>query len=225
MYRIEPHLHTGCVSRCGHLEAAEIVAGYKAAGYSALIVTDHYNRTTFEYLGIDLAGPENKVEAFLEGYRRVRDEGAKQGIRVFRGAELRFDESENDYLLYGWRDELLREPEEVFRMGIAAFSPIARGQGALLIQAHPYRHACTPAIASYLDGVEVFNGNPRHESRNALAADYAREFGLIAIAGSDCHRTEDIARAGILSQRLPSDSMEMARLLRSRNYQLLGPAE
>ncbi len=110
-------------------------------------------------------------------------------------------------------------------MGIAAFSPIARGQGALLIQAHPYRHACTPAIASYLDGVEVFNGNPRHESRNALAADYAREFGLIAIAGSDCHRTEDIARAGILSQRLPSDSMEMARLLRSRNYQLLGPAE
>lgn len=222
MHKIETHLHTTYVSRCGRLESAEIVAAYKAAGYSALIVTDHYNRTTFDYLGIDPAAPGDKVGAFLEGYRLVREEGEKQGIRVFKGAELRFDESENDYLLYGWQDALLAEPEEIFRMGIAAFSPIARGQGALLIQAHPYRHGCTPAIARYLDGVEVYNSNPRHDSRNDLAQGYAQEFGLIATAGSDCHRTEDIALAGILSERLPSDSMEMMRLLRSRNYTLLG---
>ncbi len=225
MYKIETHLHTTYVSRCGRLEAAEIVEAYKAAGYSALIVTDHYNRTTFDYLGIDPAAPGDKIGAFLEGYRRVKEEGDKQGLRVFRGAELRFDECENDYLLYGWRDDLLADPESIFRMGIAAFSPIARGQGALLIQAHPYRHGCTPAIARYLDGVEVYNSNPRHNSRNELARDYARDFGLIALAGSDCHRTEDIALAGILSPRLVSDSMEMSRLLRSRNYRLLGPEE
>ena len=152
MYKIEPHLHTTHVSRCGRLEAKEIVAGYKAAGYSALIVTDHFNRTTFEHLGIDPAGKSDRIGAFLEGYRRVREECERQGLRVFKGAELRFDECENDYLLYGWANELLAEPEEIFRMGIAAFSPIARGQGALLIQAHPYRHGCTPAIARYLDG-------------------------------------------------------------------------
>lgn len=225
MHKIEPHLHTTYVSRCGRLEAAEIVSGYKAAGYSALIVTDHYNRTTFDYLGVDPAGAGDRIGAFLEGYRRVREEGEKQGIRVFKGAELRFDESENDYLLYGWRDELLADPEAIFRMGVAAFSPIARGQGALLIQAHPYRHGCTPAIARYLDGVEVYNANPRHDSRDHLAREYAREFGLIATAGSDCHRTEDIARSGILTERLPSDSMEMMRLLRSRNFTLLGVEE
>ncbi|MBQ3725015.1 MAG: PHP domain-containing protein, partial [Oscillospiraceae bacterium] len=173
MYKIEPHLHTTHVSRCGRLEAKEIVAGYKAAGYSALIVTDHFNRTTFDYLGIDPAGKSDRIGAFLEGYRRVREEGERQGLRVFKGAELRFDECENDYLLYGWANELLAEPEEIFRMGIAAFSPIARGQGALLIQAHPYRHGCTPAIARYLDGVEVYNANPRHDSRDALAVHYA----------------------------------------------------
>ena len=54
MYKIEPHLHTTHVSRCGQLEAQEIVAGYKAAGYSALIVTDHFNRTTFDYLTQEL---------------------------------------------------------------------------------------------------------------------------------------------------------------------------
>ena len=225
MYKIEPHLHTTHVSRCGRLEAKEIVAGYKAAGYSALIVTDHFNRTTFEHLGIDPAGKSDRIGAFLEGYRRVREEGERQGLRVFKGAELRFDECENDYLLYGWANELLAEPEEIFRMGIAAFSPIARGQGALLIQAHPYRHGCTPAIARYLDGVEVYNSNPRHDSRDALSVHYAQEFGLIGTAGSDCHRTEDIARAGIGIECLPSDSMEMMRLLRSRNFRLLKNGE
>ena len=106
-------------------------------------------------------------------------------------------------------------------MGIAAFSPLARKEGALLIQAHPYRHGCTPAIACYLDGVEVYNACPRHDSRNHLARQYADEFGLIALSGSDCHQTEDVGRAGILSERMASDSMEMMRLLRSRDYRLI----
>lgn len=222
MYRIETHLHTTHTSKCGHLEARELIAGYKAAGYDAIIVTDHFNRITFRYLGIDPAAPGDRIGAFLEGYRRMAEEGAKAGIRVFKGAELRFDECENDYLIYGWRDDLLSEPDQVFRMGIAAFAPMARSQGALIVQAHPYRQGCTPAIACYLDGIEVINTNPRHESYNARAREYADAFGLLATAGSDCHRTEDIGRAGILCPHLPDDSMHMARLIRSRNYTLFG---
>lgn len=221
MYKIETHLHTKHVSKCGWLDAETLIAGYKAAGYDAIIVTDHYNRTTFEYLGVDLTSSENKVRRFLDGYYRMAEEGEKQGIRVFKGAELRFDECENDYLLYGYRDDLLSDPEEIFRMGIATFSPIARGQGALLVQAHPYRRKCTPAIAGYLDGVEVRNLNPRHESYNERAEEYAEQFGLLRLAGSDCHRTEDIAVTGILSAELPGDSFGMARLIRSRRYTLL----
>ena len=221
MYKIETHLHTNHVSKCGHLDAAAIARGYADAGYSALIVTDHYNRTTFDFLGIDPAGPGDKLGAFLDGYRRVREEAGKLGIRVFRGAELRFDECDNDYLLYGWLDDLLADPEAVFRMGIAGFAPIARAAGALLIQAHPYRHSCTPAIARYLDGVEVRNCNPRHNSRNERAEEYAQEYGLIRLSGSDCHRTEDIGLGGILTDYLPSDALGMTRLLRSRRYELL----
>lgn len=222
MYKIETHLHTRHVSQCGRMQASEIAAAYKEAGYSAIIVTDHYNRTTFDYLGIDPAGDSDRVGAFLDGYRRVREEGEKLGLRVFKGAELRFDESENDYLLYGWRDDLLAEPDKVFRMGIAAFAPLARSQGALLVQAHPYRAGCTPAIACYLDGVEVINSNPRHESYNERAKEYAAQFGLLGTSGSDCHRPEDVALAGILVEKLPSDSMQMSRLIRSRNYRLIG---
>lgn len=222
MYKIETHLHTAHSSKCGWLDAKTLVAGYKAAGYSGIIVTDHFNRITFEYLGVDLASSENKVQRFLDGYYRMLEEGEKQGIHIYKGAELRFDESENDYLLYGYRDDLLADPEEIFRMGIAAFSPIARGQGALIVQAHPYRKKCTPAIACYLDGVEVRNMNPRHDSHNDRAEEYAQEFGLLRTAGSDCHRTEDIAVSGILTNELPSDSLSMARLIRSRRYTLIG---
>lgn len=222
MYKVETHLHTVHVSQCGKMKAAEIAEAYKEAGYSVIVVTDHYNRTTFDYLGVDPAGSADRVGAFLDGYRRLKEEGAKLGLRVFKGAELRFDESENDYLLYGWRDDLLAEPDKIFRMGIAAFSPIARAEGALLIQAHPYRRGCTPAIACYLDGVEVVNTNPRHESYNARAREYADQFGLIATSGSDSHRPEDVGRGGILIDKLPSDSMQMARMIRSRNYQLIG---
>lgn len=221
MYKIETHLHTNHVSKCGHLSAAEIVKGYADAGYSALIVTDHYNRTTFDFLGIDPAAPGDKLTPFLDGYRRVREEAEKVGIRVFRGAELRFDECENDYLFYGWLDDVLAEPEEVFRMGIAGFAPMARAACGLIIQAHPYRRSCTPAIARYLDGVEVRNMNPRHDSHNDRAEAYAEEYGLIRTSGSDCHRTEDIGLGGIVTNYLPSDVLSMTRLIRSRRFELL----
>lgn len=219
-YRIETHLHTRHVSKCGHLDADTLAPAYRQAGYDAVIVTDHYNRTTFEYLGVSTRDPA-AMQAFLEGFRRMVTAAEGTGLRVFRGAELRFDESENDYLLYGYCDELLAEPEKIFRMGIADFSRLARAQGALLVQAHPYRSKCTPAIACYLDGIETINHNPRHESFNERAAEYADQFGLLALSGSDCHRAEDIARGGIITNQLPSDHLGMMRLIRSRHYKLI----
>lgn len=225
MFKIETHLHTSHVSKCGYLDADKLAELYAAAGYGGIIVTDHFNRITFDYLGLDPAGPEDKVGPFLEGYRRLKEEGAKRGLAVYKGAELRFDECENDYLLFGWPDELLADAEAVFRMGVAAFAPLARAAGALMFQAHPYRHGCTPAIACYLDGVEVRNMNPRHDSRNYLAEEYAAEFGLPRLEGSDCHQPGDEARAGILVEEMPADSRAMVQLIRDGRYALIGDAE
>ena len=147
---------------------------------------------------------------------------APLGLKVYKGAELRFDECSNDYLLYNYPDELLACPEELFRMGIAAFAPLAREAGALLVQAHPYRKKCTPAIACYLDGVEVMNCNPRHENRNGRAEEYAALHGLLRTGGSDCHRAEDIGLGGILAPVLPEDDGALVRLLREGGYTVIG---
>ena len=183
MYKIETHLHTTYISHCGWLGAQAIMKAYSAAGYDAICVTDHYNRDTFDYIEMDLSTPGSKTRDFLLGYHRLKREGEKYGIRVYAGAELRFDGSQNDYLLYGFHDELLADPERVMSEGLEAFAPKYRADGALLIQAHPFRNKCTPAPAELLDGVEVLNLNPRHDSHNDLALAYAssahdRRFGL-----------------------------------------------
>ena len=165
----------------------------------------------------------SKTRDFLLGYHRLKREGEKYGIRVYAGAELRFDGSPNDYLLYGFHDELLADPERVMSEGLEAFAPKYRADGALLIQAHPFRNKCTPAPAELLDGVEVLNLNPRHDSRNDLALAYAEEHHLLMTAGSDCHRPGDEGTTGILAETLPEDSFGYADLIRSGKYTLIRP--
>lgn len=222
MFKIETHLHTKYCSECGELTAEEILDGYQAAGYSALIITDHYNRDTFRMLGRDTTIPGDHLKAYLEGYRRVKEEGEKRGIKVYRGAEVRFDGRENDYLLYGYSDELLQDPEAVFTMGVEAFYEKCRAEGTLLIHAHPYRNGGHPTTAAALDGAEVMNTHPGHNNRNQLALAFARENGLLETAGSDCHEKRHIGRGGILVEQLPEDEKGLVALLRSRNYQLFG---
>jgi len=224
-YKIETHLHTTYISKCGWLGAAAIVKYYQECGYDALCITDHYNRTAFDYAEIDLTAPGSKTQDFLLGYRRVKKQAEAVGIKVYAGAELRFDGSGNDYLLYGFHDELLADPEKVISEGLEAFAPEYRADGALLIQAHPYRKNCHPMDAKLLDGIEVFNSSPRHDSHNDLAYAYAQEHHLIMSSGSDAHRPGDQGRSGITCDVLPEDSFGFAALLRSGDYDLIIPHE
>lgn len=229
MYKIEPHLHTKHVSKCGWLYAEELAKRYHEAGYSGIAVTDHYNVDTWKYLGIDAQTIPDVVPQFLDGYEKLKAACEPYGIVVYRSAELRFYENDNDYLYYGFDPEILAQPHTIMDMGIAKFSQMARAQGGLLIQAHPFRAKCVPVAPMFLDGIEIFNASPRHLYHNnndmALAMAEHEGPGFIRTAGSDCHRLEDIGRSGILSETLPQDTYELADLLRSGSYELIIPEE
>lgn len=223
MYKIELHMHTRYGSDCGQMDEKALVDGYLKAGYGAVVVTDHFCRDSFDYMGIKPRDKAACLERFLEGYRRVAAEGAARGLKVYRGAEVRFDGSMNDYLLLGYSDGLLCDPEKVFSMGLEAFSRLVRAEGALLIQAHPFRAMCTPADHRFLDGVEVRNMHPGHNSRNDMALEYAKRWqGLIRTSGSDCHESHHLGRGGIAAEHLPEDEKALVDLLRSGEYELLG---
>ncbi len=222
-YKIETHLHTTYVSRCGWMGAEAIIKLYTAAGYDAICITDHYNRTAFKYCDVDLDAPGSKVREFLRGCERVQNYAKEinSPLKVIPAAEVRFDGSENDYLLYGFHEELLADPLHVFTEGLAAFYKEVKQDGAILIQAHPYRKSCQVMPAEYLDGMEVYNACVRHNSHNDMAFAYATEHNLLMTAGSDAHRQEDVGLAGITSEHLPETTFDMAKLIRSKEYELL----
>lgn len=221
MYKIETHLHTVYSSRCGHLDAETIVTEYLRAGYHGVVVTDHFNRTTCQFLGIDYQNPVNAPSAFLEGYYRILREGEKQGLKVYKGAEFRFDGSDNDYLVFGYDNRILTDPDGIFRAGLPALSSACRTDGALIIQAHPYRNVCTPADPSLLDGIEVLNQNPDWNNHNDWALAFAEKHNLLQTSGSDCHTHRQIALGGILTDILPESDTDFVRLLRSGKYSLI----
>ena len=222
MYKIETHLHTPYISPCGKLTAEQLVMGYLEAGYAAITVTDHYKPAAFRHAGIDMHGAGDKLYAFLEGYREVKKIADQVGLKVYYGAEVQFYENDNDYLLFGFSDALLSDPAKVCAMSIADFSPLARADGALLIQAHPFRAHCVPVAPHLIDGVEAVNRHEVHDNRNPLAIDFAQRYNLLMTGGTDCHDPEDVGLGGIEADVLPEDSRALAALLRSGQFRILG---
>ena len=94
-------------------------------------------------------------------------------------------------------------------------------QDILVYQAHPFRDKMTIVDPELLDGVEVYNGNPRHDSRNDLANLYAKRHHLKKISGSDFHQVEDLARGGILLSENPDNEQELVQLLIDNNIEEL----
>ncbi len=220
MYKIELHAHTPVISPCGAVPPEEMVARYHAAGYSAITVTDHFNLDALGWAGIDL--DSHPLEAFLAGYRRVKQAADALGMRAYYGAELRFTENNNDYLLYGFSEDLLAQPKKICTMGLAAFSALARADGALLIQAHPFRRGCVPVAPCLVDGIEAVNRHDVHDNRNDLALALGERYGLLGTSGGDFHDPQDRCIAGIEADHLPEDSVALAGLLRSGSFRRLG---
>ena len=192
LVRLETHLHTSEVSQCGRIPAREMIRKYHAAGYGAVVVTDHFLPGRFRCRAAR--------EAFLTGYRLAAQEGEALGLTVLPGMELRFAGGDEDFLVYGLteQDIIERLPDAVCEDGLPAFHALCRARGWLIYQAHPFRPHLRAMPAQDLDGVETRNCNPRHDSHNDLAAAYAAKWGLRTLCGSDAHQPEDVAAGGIL---------------------------
>jgi len=203
-YKYEPHFHTAETSFCGKVAAKQAVRLYHKAGYTGIVVTDHYFRGFFEMHFF--ASFDRKIDMFLKGYKLALEEGRKLGMDIHLGMEIRFDENANDYLVYGIDEAFLREHKKLYAMTLKQFRELTAGLGIVIVQAHPFRPGMIPASPSLLDGIEIFNGNPRHDSSNHLALQYARENNLIGLSGSDFHQPQDAVRGGILTyEKIPEN--------------------
>jgi len=213
LYKYDTHVHTSETSYCGKVDATTLVRLYKKSGYHGVVITDHYTREYFEKI------PERswskKVDRYLSGYYAALDEGRKTGLKVIPGIEIRFDENSNDYLVYGLDPDFLYRNPMLYELNIKSFRQFIENTPLLVYQAHPFRVMITPADPGCLHGVEVFNGNPRHNSFNDKALDFAARYNLKMLSGSDFHQLQDAARGGVIIGEAPENSLEFAELLRN----------
>lgn len=224
-YRYETHMHTAEGSRCARAFAEEQVRFYKEQGYSGICITDHF-------LGGNTTVPaelnwKKKIEMFCEGWEKAKELGDKLGLQVFFGWE--FANEGTDFLTYGLDKAWLLENDNIDKMSISNYLEYVRRQGAFVAHAHPFREDFyIPRIQlmpRQVDAVEIINAN-RKDFENELAAQYAKNYGLPALAGSDNHTAGKQKRlAGIETDEPIRDDADFLRVLKSGAYSIFDTAQ
>lgn len=213
MYLTETHLHVSEVSPCAGLSAAESVKLYHDRGYSTIFVSDHLNQRFLDSLP-DVSW-EDKITVFLSGYFKAKEAGRRLNMNILMSAEVMLKDSPNHYLLYGVTREFLNNTRDICNKTIEEFSRIARADNVFVVQAHPFRdNVCFPT-AEYVDGIEVFNSNPRHSDYSERSQELAEKYRLYVTAGSDCHRLDDVGRTGIITEQEIKTSEDFVRVIKS----------
>jgi len=212
-YRIEMHAHTSPVSTCSQILPEEMIACYKELGYHAIVITNHFMKDYLQGETLD-----EMLDFYLRDYETCRTIGEKEGIKVYLGAELRFTENLNDYLLYGVDRDMLKSAYEALEHGEEYFYRNIKSEKSIVFQAHPYRAICTVWDPSLIDGVEAFNLHPGHNANVGTASRYAEENGLLKIGGTDFHHPGQAGIIALRAKELPEDNFAFAELLRSGDY-------
>lgn len=203
MYLYETHLHTAPLSACAKVGVRETLEFYKSAGYAGVFLTDHFLDGN-----IDRSLRELPYAERIEAYFKVFDEAlpiAKEiGIDVFSAFEMSYGGC--DFLVYGIGKKWCLEHEDMDKMKKSELLTMLMTDGALIIQAHPFREA------SYIDhirlfprhvhGVEIFNAC-RTDFENRLAVQYCENYELIPFAGSDNHNAGAMKRFGGMATSEP----------------------
>ena len=218
----ELHAHTSEVSPCSHQTAAQVADRYLAEGYRTVVVTNHYCGYVMDNAGDTW---EERFNHYVSGYHAMK-EYAKGRLNVILGMELRFRDNINDYLIFGFDEDFLRDHPDLHQMTLKTFRPIADEHGILVIQAHPFRNGMTVSPPKLVDGYEVFNGHAGHDSRNGIARAFCRRFGKLPTSGSDFHDAVSYVAGGIITEEEITSMEQLTEILRSGNYTLRcsGPA-
>lgn len=107
-----------------------------------------------------------------------------------------------DFLIYGLDKEWFLNNPQIMDMKKSEELKFLAENGALVIQAHPYREACyidhIRLFPRCVHGVEVINACRTHEE-NKMAKIYADNYMLIEFAGTDNHIGKEIGTlAGVM---------------------------
>lgn len=213
-YKVELHAHSRPASPCSEMSPNMIVERYASLGFDGLVLTNHF----VDFL-VKSENPQEVSDNYLKDYYETKNQGEKKGIKVYLGMEVRFPENCNDYLVYGIDEGDIKEIFSYLKSDYITFYKAFKNHKNVILQAHPFRDGMTRQNCDYLDGIEVFNLHPGHNSRIALANKYAGEHpNFIKTCGTDFHHEGHQGLGATLMRKLPEDSFGIAEILKSGDY-------
>lgn len=222
MFKYDLHIHTSECDKVATMSGAEIVGSYVEAGYKGIVITDHYFSLFFEWFKDELSGKDKRkiIERYLKGYYSARNEAEKHDFKVFCGAEVRFDGSINDYLIYGLEETDFYNLPLLNRLRSVEELVSELPDYALVVQAHPFRDNMTVHSPDCLFGIEGFNGGTE-KIRNDMAKMFASHYSKTITSGSDFHEINHLAKGGIVTNTYINSTKEFADVLKSGNFEII----
>ena len=207
MYLYETHVHTKPVSQCGGACVRDTVECYKKEGYAGIFMTDHFLDGNIN-LEVRALPYEERIEYYFSAYEEGKRVGDEIGFDVFCGIEMSYGGT--DFLVYGIDKEWCLAHKDMDKMRKSELLKLMMSEGALIIQAHPFREAAyidhIRLFPRCVQGVEVFNAN-HTEFENKLAEQYAENYGLLRFAGSDNHTGKSQMLRGGMATDKPISSV------------------
>lgn len=209
-YKTELHAHTKPASGCSEILPERMVEIYKNLGFETVVLTNHFVYSDEKNDG--------KVEKLIADYDRTKEFGDKAGLNIVLGAEIRFSESINDYLVYGIDKDELYKINRLLGIGIKEFYKQYKNDRNVIVQAHPFRDGMQQVSLDGLDGYEVFNMHPGHNSRVGFAAKAMCGYDGIITGGTDFHNMGHEGTCAMVTKVPITDSYLLAEVLKSGDY-------
>ena len=214
-YKYDLHIHTSPVSPCGDFAPEDVVDKHIALGCEGIVITNHFQPRLVE----KFENHRDFVDHFLNDYRKGKEYAEKKDFNVILGIEIRFPQDTNDYLIYGVDEDDVYKALDYIFTDYETFYKGFKNNRNLVIQAHPFRTGCFLQNTDILDGIEVFNLHPGHNSAIGFAAKAAYEAPhLLRTGGTDFHHETHQGMCATRFKERVTDSFHLAELLKSKDY-------
>lgn len=214
-YKTDLHVHTSPASNCGRVDVETTVGYYSELGFNSIVLTNHFNRDVFN----ESKTEKEWLDHYLNDYTQAKKLGENYGINIILGMELRFPENVNDYLIFGIDEQDVVRAYDYIDSSYEVFYKKFKNEKNVIVQAHPFRNGMELQRAELLDGIEVYNMHPGHNSNIGFAARLAAENpDFIITGGTDFHHDGHQGMCAMRTAEKISDSFQLAQILKSGDY-------
>ena len=222
MYKYDLHIHTSECDKYAWVDGAEIVRQYKNAGYDGIVITDHYESRILDWMKEEIGSSDKQdiINRYLRGYYSALNEAEKVGFTVLCGAEVRFENNINDYLIYGLNEQDFYQLPFLNKLQNVEELSSVLPKNALIVQAHPFRNNMTVCSPNNIFGIEGYNGCTE-KIRNEMAKMFASHYNKAITSGSDFHEISKLAKGGIETRKKLNSQIDLVNVLKSGDYKII----